>query len=119
MNVAWNNKLKFQRLPSPIMGSGSTCRTSSSWTFFMKGGVKVEVPNRNPKILIPFDGLLKFGDKPKGDHVMHLWGWIEKLITQNLVWKCSYANDTIEKGPMMWISFTMYGNKQKEEWLVI
>jgi hypothetical protein len=38
----------------------------------MKGGVKVEVPNRNPKILIPFDGLLKFGDKPKGDHVMHL-----------------------------------------------
>ncbi len=55
--------------------------------------------------------MLKFGAKLKGDHVTHFWGWIEKPIAQNLVWKCSYAYDIIEGGPMMWISFTMDENK--------
>jgi len=40
--------------------------------------VKVKVPNGTPKILIPsygvvkWDGVLKFGDRPKGDHATHL-----------------------------------------------
>ncbi len=55
--------------------------------------------------------MLKSNDKPKGDHATHLWGWIERLIAQNLVWKCSYTHDTIEGGPMMWVSSTMHGNK--------
>jgi hypothetical protein len=44
----------------------------------MKYEVKIEVPNRTPNILIPFDGVvnwdgvLKFGGKLKGDHAMHL-----------------------------------------------
>jgi hypothetical protein len=38
----------------------------------MKDDVNDEVPNGTPKILIPFDGVLKLGDKPKGDHGTHL-----------------------------------------------
>jgi hypothetical protein len=56
---------------------------------------------------------------PKGDHITHFWGWIKRPITRSSVWKCSYANDTIEKGPMMWVSSTMDGNKQEGTWLTI
>jgi hypothetical protein len=43
----------------------------------MKDDVKVKVPNENPKILIPsngvvnWDGVLKSNDKLKGDHATH------------------------------------------------
>jgi hypothetical protein len=43
----------------------------------MKDDVKVEMCNKTPMILIPFngvvkwDGVLKSGGKPKGDHYMH------------------------------------------------
>jgi hypothetical protein len=43
----------------------------------MKDDVKVMVPSGTPKTLIPldgvetWDGVLKFGGKPKGDHVTH------------------------------------------------
>jgi hypothetical protein len=46
----------------------------------MRDDVKVEVPNETPKTLIPFDevvnwdGVLKFGGRPKGDHVAHFLG---------------------------------------------
>ncbi len=39
---------------------------------FMKDDVKVKVPNGTPKSLILSDGVLKFGGKVEGDHVMHL-----------------------------------------------
>jgi hypothetical protein len=39
--------------------------------FFMKDVMKVTVPNGTPKTLIPSDGVLKSGGRPKGDHVMH------------------------------------------------
>jgi len=73
----------------------------------MKDDVKVEVPNKTPKTLIPFDGVvnwdgvLKSSGKLKGDHAMHFSSWIKKLITWNLVWKIFIWNDTIERGPMM------------------
>jgi hypothetical protein len=44
----------------------------------MKDDVKVEVPNGTSKILILLDGVvnwdggLKFGGRPKGDHATHL-----------------------------------------------
>jgi hypothetical protein len=44
----------------------------------MKDDVKFKVLNGISKSLIPsegmvnWDGVLKFGDKPKGDHAMHL-----------------------------------------------
>jgi hypothetical protein len=44
----------------------------------MKDHVKVKVPNETRKTLIHFngvvkwDGVLKSGGKPKGDHAMHL-----------------------------------------------
>jgi hypothetical protein len=43
----------------------------------MKDDVKVTMPNRTSKILIPsdgvvnWDGVLNFGGKPKGDRAMH------------------------------------------------
>jgi hypothetical protein len=57
----------------------------------MKDDVKVEVPNKTPKILIPFDGVvnwdgvLKFGNKPKGDHATHFKGWIERPLGWNSI----------------------------------
>ncbi len=63
--------------------------------------------------------MLKLDIKPKGDHVTHLWGWIKKPIAWSLVWKCSYVNDTIERGPMMWMSFAMDENKKEGKWLVV
>ncbi len=40
----------------------------------MKDDVKVKVPNGTFKTLIPLDGVLKSGGKPKGDHVTHFLG---------------------------------------------
>ncbi len=37
----------------------------------MKHDVKVEVPNKTLKILIPYDGVLKSSAKPKGDHATY------------------------------------------------
>jgi hypothetical protein len=37
----------------------------------MKDDVKDEVPNGTPKIIIHFDGVLKFGGRLEGDHAMH------------------------------------------------
>jgi hypothetical protein len=65
-------------LTSPILRRRSTCRTFSSKAFFMKDDMKVKVPNRTPKTLIPsdgvvnWDGVLKSGGRPEGDHAMHL-----------------------------------------------
>jgi hypothetical protein len=53
--------------------------------------VKVKVPNGTPKTLIFLDGVvnyngvLKFGGKLKGDHVMHFKGWMERPIARSLV----------------------------------
>jgi hypothetical protein len=54
--------------------------------------------------------VLKLGGRLEGDHITHFWGWIEKSIAQSLVWKCSYGDDTIERGPMIWVSYAMDGN---------
>jgi hypothetical protein len=51
----------------------------------MKDDVKIKVPNWTPKTLIPLDGVLKFGGNPEGDHVMHFWGWIKRLIAQSSI----------------------------------
>jgi hypothetical protein len=62
---------------SPILGRRSTCQTYSYKISLMKDDVKVTMPNGTPKILIPsngvvnWDGVLKFGGKPKGDCAMH------------------------------------------------
>jgi hypothetical protein len=46
--------------------------------FFMKNDVNDEVPNGTPKILIPFNGVVKYDEmlklsgRLKGDHVTHL-----------------------------------------------
>jgi hypothetical protein len=48
--------------------------------------------------VLNWDGMSKLGDKPKEDHVTNFWSWIERPITQNLLWKCSYAEDTMEGG---------------------
>jgi hypothetical protein len=73
----------------------------------MKDDVKNKVPNGTPKTLILSDGVLnkdgvsKSSGRPKGDHVAHLRGWIKKPIAWSSIWKCSYANDIIERGPLM------------------
>jgi hypothetical protein len=59
--------------------------------------------------------VLKLGGKLKGDHATHFWGWIKRPIAWSLVFKCSYENDTIKRGHMMCMSFTMDGNKQKRK----
>ncbi len=38
---------------------------------------------------------------------------IERPIAHSLVWKCSCVDDTMERGPMMWVSFVMDGNFDK------
>jgi hypothetical protein len=63
--------------------------------------------------------VLKSSGRPEGDHATHLWGWIEKPIAQISIWKCPYVDDTIEGGPMMWVSSTMDGNRQEGKWLAI
>jgi hypothetical protein len=60
---------------SCILRKKYTCQTSFSMASFMKYNVNDEVPNGTPKTRIPFDGVvnwdgvLKLGDKSKGDHV--------------------------------------------------
>ncbi len=52
----------------------------------MKDNVKDEVPNGIPKILIPSygvlskDGVLKLGNKPKGDRATYFWNLIKKNL---------------------------------------
>jgi hypothetical protein len=52
----------------------------------MKDGVKVEVPKRTLTTLIfsngvvNYDGVLKFGGRLEGDHVMHFKSWIKRPI---------------------------------------
>jgi hypothetical protein len=84
----------------------------------MKDDVKDEIPNGTPKTLIPSNGMLnmdgvsKLNDRPKKDHATHFWSWIKIFILWSSVWKCSYVNDTIKGGLMMWMSSTIDGNKQ-------
>jgi hypothetical protein len=40
--------------------------------------------------------MLKSSSKPESDHVTHFWSLIEKPITENSIWECSYADDTIK-----------------------
>jgi hypothetical protein len=63
--------------------------------------------------------VLKLGGRPKGDHVTHFLCWIERPIARNLIWKCSYTNDTIERGRMMCVSIAMDGNKQERKQLFV
>ncbi len=44
---------------------------------------------------------------------------MERPITQSLIWKCSYTNDTIEGGHMMWMLSTMDENRQEGKQLPI
>ncbi len=119
--------IRIPKVPwtSPILGKRSTCRTSFNNTSLMKYDVKVKVPNGTLKILIPsdgvanWDGVLKYGHRPEGDHAMHFLSWIKIPMTWNLVWKCSYANDIIERGLMMWMSSVIDGNRQEGKWLVV
>ncbi len=55
--------------------------------------------------------MLKSNNRLEGDHVTHFKSWIKTSIAHILVWKCSYVDDTIEKGPTMWMSFVIDGNK--------
>jgi len=91
---------------SPILRKRLTCRTSFNNAFLkIKNDVNDEVPNGTFKILILFygllnwNGVLKLGGKPKGDHGTHSWGWIKRPITWSLVWKCSYVDDNFEGVP--------------------
>ncbi len=62
--------------------------------------------------------MLKSNNKLEGDHATHLWGWIERHIAQNSIRKCSYADDIIKRGPMMWMLFIMDENRpKKNDWL--
>jgi hypothetical protein len=69
--------------------------------------------------LVNWDGVLKFGGKLDSDHVTQFWGCIKRPITRSFVLKCSYPNDTIKEGPIMWMSFALDGNRQEGKWLVI
>ncbi len=68
---------------SPILKRRSTCQTSFCKASLMKNDVKVKVPNKTPKTLIPldgvvnWDGVLKFVGRLEGDHATHFLGWIE------------------------------------------
>jgi hypothetical protein len=61
------------------MKKGFTCRTCSKKTSLVKDDVNDEMPNKIPKILIPYDravtldGVLKLSNKPEGDHVTHFF----------------------------------------------
>ncbi len=59
---------------SPILRKRPTCCISFKRASLMKDDVKVKVPNGTFKTLILLDGVLKFGGKPKGDHVTHFLG---------------------------------------------
>jgi hypothetical protein len=61
--------------------------------------------------------VLKSSNRPEGDHVTHFKGWIKYHTKFSL--KCSYVDDRIKGGPMMWVSFAMDGNRQKRKQLAI
>jgi len=63
--------------------------------------------------------VLKSSCKSNGDHATHFWSWIKRPITHSLVWKCSYVDDTIERGLMIWVSSIIDGNRQEGKWLVV
>jgi len=52
----------------------------------MKDDLKVTVPGGTPRTLIcsdgvvNWDGVLKSGGKPEGDHATHFLGWMERPI---------------------------------------
>jgi hypothetical protein len=52
----------------------------------MKDDMKVTMLSETPTTLIPlngvvnWDGVLKFGGKPKGDHATHFLSWMERPI---------------------------------------
>jgi hypothetical protein len=62
---------------SPILGRRSTCQTSFNRASLMKEDVNDELPNGNPKTLIPsngvinWDGVLKSSNMLEGDHATH------------------------------------------------
>jgi hypothetical protein len=62
---------------SPILGKWFTCWTSFINTFLMRDNAKVKVFTGILEILIPsnglvnWDGVLKSGGRPKGDHATH------------------------------------------------
>jgi len=59
MGIAWNNELKFQSyINIHHFKRRSTCQMSFNMAFFMKDDVKIKVPNKTPKILIPLDGVV-------------------------------------------------------------
>ncbi len=62
MAIEWNNELEFQRLfeTSPILRR-FMCQTSFNNASLMKDDVNDDLPNGTPKILIPFNGVLKLG----------------------------------------------------------
>jgi hypothetical protein len=70
----------------------------------MKDDLNDEVSNGTLKTLILFygvlnmDGVSKLGDKLEGGHATHFKGWIKIPIAQNLIRKCSYAENTVEVG---------------------
>ncbi len=63
--------------------------------------------------MLNWDGVSKSSCKLEGDNVTHFWGWIKRPIAYSSVWKCLYADDTIEGESMMWMSFVMDINKQE------
>ncbi len=63
--------------------------------------------------------MLKLGGRLEGDHVTHFWCWIKWAVARNLIWKCSYVDNTIEGGLMMCMSFAMDGNIHEMKWLVV
>jgi hypothetical protein len=60
MGVAWNQRVRIPKATwtSPILGRRYTRQTFSCVAFFMKDNVKVKVPNKTPKTLIPLDGVV-------------------------------------------------------------
>ncbi len=70
----------------------------------MKDDVNDEVSNGTSKTLIPSNGVLNADEVSKiklqaqKGHATHFSGWIEKPISQSLIFKCSYVDDTIEGG---------------------
>jgi hypothetical protein len=52
--------------------------------------------------MVNWDGV-KSSSRPKGDHVTHLWSWIQKSSAKSSILKYSYVDDIIEDGSMMWI----------------
>jgi hypothetical protein len=100
------------------LGRTSTCWMSFSKVSLMKDDFNDEVPDGTPKTLNFFYGVLNWNEvsklrgKLKRDHATHFLGWLKRSIPRNSIWKFSYAKDTMEGGPMMWMSYEMDGNRK-------